>query len=450
MLKEKLLRVSIVLIILFTATVYFVTNSKVGSLVENSITVKLDYISNMGMEIIKTRYFGDWNVKDGKLFIGEKQVKGKFGVMNEIKEKTGAFAAIYLGDKIVATSTLDKDMEIKVGSKVSGEVAETVLNKGATYEGVENILDKKYAVRYVPIKNKKGELLGMWFVGMQKSSAVRYAGKIFVMRASIVVISILCGLLGCFLLVLYSRKFLKDIDTHKVAFLENGSNTEKTQNRILVMSLLLIGTFFVIWFTIQGFTIGNVVNNIEKNSIEDRLNDSSKLGYILINELYNGDWSIRDNKLYKGGTSLNDNSTILDKISANTEFLSTIYMGDTSVSTNVLHENGTKSIGAKQTKKVVETVLNKGTEYKGENTVLGKKFISICMPIKDINGEIIGIWDIGVDKKVTNNHLTNLRKNITLISLFASIIAIVSFLFLSIKMMSDISNFNVSLHTNAR
>jgi sensor histidine kinase regulating citrate/malate metabolism len=72
------------------------------------------------------------------------------------------------------------------------------------------------------------------------------------------------------------------------------------------------------------------------------------------------------------------------------------------------------------------------------------------MPIKDINGDIVGIWDIGIDKKVANSHLSGLRSSISKISILASILAFASFLFLSMRMMSDISNFNVSLHTNAR
>lgn len=87
MLKEKLLRVSIVLIALFTATIFFVTDNKVNNLVEKTISAKVESISNLGLNIIKSRYDGDWNVKDGKLFIGENLVNNNFEVVDEIKEK---------------------------------------------------------------------------------------------------------------------------------------------------------------------------------------------------------------------------------------------------------------------------------------------------------------------------------------------------------------------------
>ncbi|MFZ5987716.1 MAG: cache domain-containing protein [Bacillota bacterium] len=448
MLKEKLLRVSIVLIALFTATIFFVTDNKVNNLVDKSISAKVNSISNLGLDIIKSKYDGDWNVKDGKLFIGENLVNNNFEVVDAIKVKTGSLATIYLGDERVATSVLDKDGERTVGYMESNEVAEIVLKKGVAYEGTETILGENYAVKYVPIKDNAGKVIGMWFVGMPKSHAGSQGSNILAMRASIVVFSIICGIIGCLILMLYSRRFLNDIDTLKVSFLETASSSNKTQRKVLLLSIFLISTFLMIWVTIQGFTIGNVVNKLEDNNIKDRLNTTSELGYMLIDELYKGDWSIEDNKLYKGINSLNDNPIIVDKISSNTEYISTIFMGDTMISTNILKADGTRPIGTKASNIVIETVLKQGKEYIGETTVFGKSCIARYTPLKDSSGKIIGMWGIGVEKKFSINHIAGLRKAITQISILAIIIAFATFLFLSIKMVSDIKNYNVSLHTN--
>jgi len=123
---------------------------------------------------------------------------------------------------------------------------------------------------------------------MPKSNIGSKDSQILIMRISIVVISVLCGILGCALLMLYVKKFLNDIDTHKVSFLESNSSGNKTQRKVVMLSLFLIGTFFLIWFTVQGFTIGNVVNNLEDSNIKDRLNACSQLGEMLINEMHKG------------------------------------------------------------------------------------------------------------------------------------------------------------------
>jgi hypothetical protein len=324
-------------------------------------------------------------------------------------------------------------------------VAESVLRKGVAYEATANIKGEKYAEKYVPIRDHVGKVIGIWFVSMPKS----YVGsQILAMKASIIVISVLCGILGCVILMLYSKRFLKDIDTLQVSFLVTNSNSNKTQTKVLRMSVFLIGTFLAIWVTIQGFTIGNVVNNLQDNNIKDRLNASSELGYMMINELYKGDWSINDDKLYKGTNSLNDDSFIVDMISSNTGSLSTIFMGDTSVSTNVLKTDGTRSIGYKASKEVIENVLKQGREFIGETTVVGKRCITRYTPLKDSDGKTIGMWVIGVEKKIAINQITTLRKAITQISILAIIVAFATFLFFSVKMVSDIKNYKVSLHTN--
>ncbi|ODM27855.1 cache domain-containing protein [Acetivibrio mesophilus] len=447
MLKQKLLRVSIILIALFTAAIFFVTNSKVTNLVEKSISLKLDYISNLGMDIIESKYDGNWNVKNGKLYRGENLINNESQVLDGIKEKTGSIATVFLGDEKVATNELDSDGIRTIGAKVSNEVTERVLKKGVAYEGTENVLGETYAVKYVPIKDNAGKVLGIWFVGMPKTNIGSKDSQIFTMRISIVVISILCGILGCLLLMLYTKKFLNDIDTLKVSFLESNSKGNKTQRKVLMLSLFLIGTFFLIWFTVQGFTIGNVVNNLEDSNMKDRLNACSQLGEMLIDETYKGNWTVSYDKLYKGSNSLNNDSVIADKIGSDTEFISTIFMGDTRIATNISKADGTKPIGAKAAKEVVETVLKQGKEYVGEITVAEKRCIEKYMPLKDSTGQVIGMWAIGVEKKVSIRQIKDLRKAISQISILAILIAFGTFLVLSVKMVSDIRNYNVCLST---
>jgi CxxC motif-containing protein len=448
MLRKKLLRVSIAIIILFTATIFFVTDNRVNNLIEDNMFAKLDSISAYGLDIIESRYEGDWNVKDGRLYIGENLVSYNFGIVDEIKEDINVFATIYLNDERVTTNILDNEGERTVGQKASEEISKRVLENGATYKEVENILGEKHVVKYAPIKNSQNKIVGMWSVAMPKAYVGDQAKQILTMRASIVVVSILCGILGCAILLLYSKKYLSDIDTLKVSFIESDSNGDKTHKKVLMMSLLLTGTFFLIWFTIQGFTVGNVVNKLENNNIEDRLTLSSELGYMLIDEIYKGDWSINDNKLYKGHGYIHEDFDILDRISSNTDSLLTIFMGDTIVSTNILKTDGTRPIGAKASNKVIENVLKNGREYMSETSIVGKKYITKYIPIKNSEGKIIGMWADGIEKKVAANHIAGLRKRITQISLLAIIVAFITFLYLSIKMASDIKNFDVSLQTN--
>jgi len=448
MLKGKLLRISIVLIALFTATIYFVTDNKVNDLIDNSIEANVENISDMGLQILRSKHLGQWNVKDGELYLGDSMASKTYEILDKIKEKTGAFASVYSAGERVSTSLMDTDGRRVLGQSVSDNVVLKVIGRGVSYEETEEIDGKSYIVKYSPIRDKDENILGIWSVAVPKASLGNQGVQILAMRASIVVISILCGIIGCIILLLYTKKFLSDIDTLKVSFIGNNKSNNKTQNRVFGMSFLLIGIFFVIWFTIQGYTIGNVVNNIEADNMEYRLDTNAKLGYLLFDETYKGDWSIKGYNMYKGKSYLNKNSVMLDIINFGEGYFSAVYRGETSISTNALNEDGTMTTGIKAPKEITDIVLKQGKEYSGKTIVAGKESFVRYVPLNSSSGKTIGMWGVGVEEKIATGQIGNIRKAITQISLLAIIIAFAMFLYLSIKMVSDIKNFQVSLHTN--
>jgi len=69
------------------------------------------------------------------------------------------------------------------------------------------------------------------------------------------------------------------------------------------------------------------------------------------------------------------------------------------------------------------------------------------VPIKDSTGQTIGMWSIGIERKVTARQIRDLRKAISQISLLAILVSLGAFLFLSVRFVSDIRNYNVCLST---
>jgi len=65
----------------------------------------------------------------------------------------------------------------------------------------------------VPLKDRSGGSFRNVVCRYAKSNIGSKDSQILIMRISIVVISVLCGILGCALLMLYVKKFLNDIDT---------------------------------------------------------------------------------------------------------------------------------------------------------------------------------------------------------------------------------------------
>lgn len=130
---------------------------------------KINTSSNIGYYMIDSKYTGDWVVVDGKLYKGTTLINGNYSIVDEIKNKTESLATIFLNDTRITTNVLKEDGTRAVGTTAPQEVVNSVLKQGNTYEGVLNLLGKDYFTKYIPIKNNSGKILGMFFVGIEKS-----------------------------------------------------------------------------------------------------------------------------------------------------------------------------------------------------------------------------------------------------------------------------------------
>ena len=117
------------------------------------------------LELMDYQYPGDWEIKDGNLYKGEKQLDGADDVVDRLSSTTGGHVTIFKNDTRVAT-TVKIDGQRSVGTKASDAIIEAVLNKGANYTGVANVVGEEYHSAYEPIKDRGGRVIGMVFVGL--------------------------------------------------------------------------------------------------------------------------------------------------------------------------------------------------------------------------------------------------------------------------------------------
>lgn len=122
----------------------------------------------MANSIITYKHPGDWAIKGGQLFKGDTALEGNFELVDEIGQASGDTVTIFRGDERVATNVM-VDGERAVGTKVSAEVAQTVLQQGEKYFGEAVVVGQKYQTAYEPIKNASGEIIGIFYVGASQS-----------------------------------------------------------------------------------------------------------------------------------------------------------------------------------------------------------------------------------------------------------------------------------------
>lgn len=196
----------------------------------------------------------------------------------------------------------------------------------------------------------------------------------------------------------------------------------KTRGKLLSLIISTILIFSV---------VVNVIIYVQFNSFitNSTLRTNSNLSMELINQEYKGDWNIVNDKLYKGSKLINDDSELVDSIKKSANVECTVFLKDTRIATTITNNN-TRATGTKADEKVIKTVVDKGTEYVGTATVLNKPYKTIYIPIKDKDGSNIGMFFVGIEKKVIDSQVNDILFKVlrfTLILILASIIGMMFF-----------------------
>lgn len=213
----------------------------------------------------------------------------------------------------------------------------------------------------------------------------------------------------------------------------------KLKNKILIFFISLFLIFDIIVFTTSYFSEKHLGTDI----LIDKLNSDSKLGYMCIDAKYPGDWKVVQDKLYKGDKLINDDNELIDIISKQTESPATIFLKDIRITTSI-EENGKRAVGTKLSEEVAKVVLKEGKEFIGEADILGKSYITKYTPIKNNQGEIIGIWFVGVEKEFLNKEILSNMRNLLIINF---IIVLISIILVEVLTKAITKNINLILNT---
>lgn len=149
-----------------SATVYNLTQNKV----------------NDDLNLLRSTFYdkGTPDVIDGKLVLSSGSsryvVNDNFEIVDGVQQLVGGAATVFQkqGDKAIRISTnvIGEDGKRAIGTAVSQAVYDAVITRGETYYGTAIVVGKKYITAYEPIKNTRGEIIGILFVGVEESSTV--------------------------------------------------------------------------------------------------------------------------------------------------------------------------------------------------------------------------------------------------------------------------------------
>lgn len=126
-----------------------------------------------------------FRIEDEKLVAGSYVANGDCELVDKIKGIFGGTATIFMRDVRVSTNVVANNGSRAVGTKLQGPAYEAVFKAGGSYRGEAPILGKPYFTAYDPIKDEKGNVIGILYVGIPKSEFFKAYDQIALVVAGI-------------------------------------------------------------------------------------------------------------------------------------------------------------------------------------------------------------------------------------------------------------------------
>ena len=117
-------------------------------------------------EIIDKTYPGSWSEQNGNLYKGSSKISLNNDLVDHLSRLTGDTVTVFLGETRVATTVRGSNGERAIGTKVSENVAQTVLQNGQTYVGEAYVVGQWYQTGYIPLRSENGNIIGIFYVGI--------------------------------------------------------------------------------------------------------------------------------------------------------------------------------------------------------------------------------------------------------------------------------------------
>jgi len=94
-----------------------------------------------------------------------------FTLVDRIKQVAGIdTVTIFFGDLRVSTNVMTAQGERAVGTRISQEVYQVVLQEGRDYVGQAFVVNENYITRYTPVLDHRGKVAGSLYVGARESA----------------------------------------------------------------------------------------------------------------------------------------------------------------------------------------------------------------------------------------------------------------------------------------
>lgn len=203
-LTTKFILINVIVLITAIAITTCFTFANINKEIRRQASVSQEGILKTFWELLNAKG-GDYRIVNGKLMAGEYVVNGNFELPDKIKQLFGGTATIFMGDTRVSTNVLKDDGSRAIDTKLLGPAYDAVIKEGKPYRGETTILNVPYFTAYDPIKNNKGEVIGVLYVGVMQSD---YFSVYNHLQTNITIITAIIAVIFSLIIMLLVRKSL--------------------------------------------------------------------------------------------------------------------------------------------------------------------------------------------------------------------------------------------------
>ena len=205
---------------------------------------------------------------------------------------------------------------------------------------------------------------------------------------------------------------------------------------ILVLSSIIVSTSVLVFISIRSSY--SLAENIAKEELMIKLKGDLKSAYLYLKTHF-GELSIVNDKLVdSNGRPIDGRFEMVDEVGNDLGIVDTIFIKRNDdfirVITNIKKDDGSRAVGTNLGKdsSAYNSVMT-GQAYIGEAKILNKPYLTGYQPIKDKDGNIIGILFVGIAKAQVDEtfsvYLWNTIRNIVIVSIIiATLILVISYL----------------------
>ena len=132
----------------------------------------------LSQKIFNQEYDKDWQLNNDQLYNGRTMIDQNTKVLKEIADLLEIKVSLYAQEEIKATNIKDENGNLILEKEASQELTNKVLEAGENYYGQYEVNNQIYYTAARPLKNSAGEVIGVWEIGVPKTSILQIIDKV--------------------------------------------------------------------------------------------------------------------------------------------------------------------------------------------------------------------------------------------------------------------------------